>query len=58
MKTIKSIKINTRMNDKPEEKLTSAEMGKLWAIYMGNTMSKVFLAIISSTWKTKKLKIF
>lgn len=26
------------------EKLTSAEMGKLWAVYMGNTMSKCVLS--------------
>jgi hypothetical protein len=30
--------------DHPVEKLTSAEMGKLWAVYMGNTMSKCVLS--------------
>jgi hypothetical protein len=41
MKTIKPIKINSinLMN----EKLTSAEIGKLWAIYMGNTMTVCIL---------------
>ena len=38
METIKPIKINTDKELK-SEKLTSAEMGKLWATYMGNSMS-------------------
>jgi hypothetical protein len=42
MQTIKPIKISS---NKPSinEKLTSAEMGKLWATYMGNSMSKCVL---------------
>ncbi|MBU5211212.1 DUF3231 family protein [Heyndrickxia oleronia] len=38
METIKPIQINTDKEIK-YEKLTSAEMGKLWATYMGNSMS-------------------
>jgi hypothetical protein len=44
MKTIKPIKITSKLTDQPVEKLTSAEMGKLWAVYMGNTMSKCVLS--------------
>jgi Protein of unknown function (DUF3231) len=44
MKTIKPIKITSKLMDHPVEKLTSAEMGKLWAVYMGNTMSKCVLS--------------
>jgi hypothetical protein len=44
MKTIKPIKITSKLMDQPDEKLTSAEMGKLWAVYMGNTMSKCMIS--------------
>lgn len=44
MKTIKPIKITSKLTDHPVEKLTSAEMGKLWAVYMGNTMSKCVIS--------------
>jgi hypothetical protein len=44
MKTIKPIKITSKLNGQAVEKLTSAEMGKLWAVYMGNTMSKCVLS--------------
>ena len=43
METIKPIKIrSTKLNT--TEKLTSAEMGKLWATYVGNSMSKCILS--------------
>jgi Protein of unknown function (DUF3231) len=38
MKTIKPTKIGTEKSSM-NEKLTSAEMGKLWATYMGNSMA-------------------
>ncbi|WP_419887407.1 DUF3231 family protein [Neobacillus niacini] len=44
MKTIKPIKLTSKLTDQPVEKLTSAEMGKLWAVYMGNTMSKCVIS--------------
>ncbi|AGX06771.1 hypothetical protein B14911_13012 [Bacillus sp. NRRL B-14911] len=43
MNTIKPIKAGTNKTS-PKEPLTSAEMGKLWATYMGNSMSKGILA--------------
>ena len=43
MKTIKPIKLNTYKTD-INENLTSAEMGKLWATYMGNSMGKCILS--------------
>ncbi|MBS4171840.1 DUF3231 family protein [Bacillus sp. FJAT-49736] len=42
MDTLKPINIDTPKSDLSEE-LTSAEMGKLWATYMGNSMSKCIL---------------
>jgi hypothetical protein len=42
MKTIKPIKIGSTKTS-TTEKLTSAEMGKLWATYMGNSMSKCII---------------
>ncbi|WP_349655089.1 hypothetical protein [Neobacillus sp. YX16] len=33
MKSIKPIKITSKHTDHPYEKLTSAELGKLWAVY-------------------------
>ncbi|CAG7613789.1 DUF3231 family protein [Paenibacillus allorhizosphaerae] len=41
METIKPTKINVTNN---EGKLTSAEQGKLWATYVGNTMSQCVLS--------------
>ncbi|MFB9759081.1 DUF3231 family protein [Ectobacillus funiculus] len=43
METIKPIEISLDTSN-PKEKLTSAEMGKLWATYMGNSMSKCILS--------------
>ncbi len=43
MNTIKPITAGTNKTS-PKEPLTSAEMGKLWATYMGNSMSKCILA--------------
>lgn len=42
MDTIKPIKINALRANKAIEKegLTAAEVGKLWATYMGNSMAK------------------
>jgi hypothetical protein len=42
MKPIKPIKIGSNKSS-TNEKLTSAEMGKLWATYMGNSMGKCVL---------------
>jgi hypothetical protein len=43
MKTIKPLKLNPNKM-KTSEELTSAEMGKLWAIYMGNSMANCILS--------------
>lgn len=40
--TINTIKVHSEESDL-EEKLTSAELGKLWATYTGNTMSECIL---------------
>jgi hypothetical protein len=42
MGTIKPIKLSSYKTS-TDEKLTAAEMGKLWATYMGNSMSKCIL---------------
>jgi hypothetical protein len=39
MQTIRPIKLSSHQTN-TTEKLTSAELGKLWATYMGNSMSK------------------
>nr|WP_263326714.1 DUF3231 family protein [Neobacillus sp. Marseille-Q6967] len=44
MKTIKPIKTSSKSIEQINEKMTSAEMGKLWAVYMGNTMFKCVLS--------------
>jgi hypothetical protein len=46
MVTIKPIKVGTETINKitSNEELTSAEMGKLWATYMGNSMAKCVLS--------------
>lgn len=45
MKTVKLIKISDyqKSNTPHNEKLTAAELGKLWATYIGNSMSKLVL---------------
>ena len=43
MKTIKPIKLGSYKTESTE-KLTSAEMGKLWATYMGNSMGKCIIS--------------
>ncbi len=43
MQTIKPIKLGSNKTS-PTEKLTSAEMGKHWATYMGNSMAKCILS--------------
>ncbi|MEH7095540.1 DUF3231 family protein [Neobacillus vireti] len=43
MKTIKPIKLSSNKTN-TKEKLTSAEMGKLWATYSGNSMAKCVLS--------------
>lgn len=43
MKTIRPIKLGSYKTD-TTEKLTSAEMGKLWATYMGNSMGKCIIS--------------
>ncbi|EKN65626.1 hypothetical protein BABA_19376 [Neobacillus bataviensis LMG 21833] len=43
MKTIKPIKLSSYKID-TNEHLTSAEMGKLWATYMGNSMGKCVIS--------------
>jgi hypothetical protein len=43
MDTIRPIKIGS-IRSSTHEKLTSAEMGKLWATYMGNSMSKCIIS--------------
>ncbi len=43
MVTIKPTKIETIKAKNSNEKLTAAEMGKLWATYTGNTMAKCVL---------------
>lgn len=43
MRTIKPINVSSNKTN-TTEKLTSAEMGKLWATYMGNSMGKCILS--------------
>jgi hypothetical protein len=55
MNTIKPIKIgNTKSST--NEKLTSAEMGKLWATYMGNSMGKCVLSYFLQHVEDKEIK--
>ncbi len=44
METIKPIKIGSRISASSKEPLSSAEIGKLWAAYMGNSMGKCVLS--------------
>jgi hypothetical protein len=53
---MKPIKITSKVTDRPDEKLTSAEMGKLWAIFMGNTMSKCVLSYFLQHVKDREIK--
>jgi hypothetical protein len=43
MKMIKPTNINAKEIKQTDERLTSAEVGKLWAVYMGNSMSTCVL---------------
>jgi hypothetical protein len=55
MKTIKPIKIGLNKSS-TNENLTSAEMGKLWAIYMGNSMGKCILSYYLQHVEDKDIK--
>lgn len=44
MEKYKPIEIHNQNTNPVQEELTSTEMGKLWAIYMGNSMSKCVLS--------------
>jgi hypothetical protein len=56
MKTIKPLKIESYKTN-TNEKLTSAEMGKLWATYMGNSMSKQILRYYLQHVENQDIKI-
>lgn len=55
MKTIKPIKLGQEPTQ-PNEKLTAAEMGKLWATYTGNTMTKCILEYFLQHVEDKDIK--
>jgi hypothetical protein len=55
MQTIKPIKLGSNKTN-TTEKLTSAEMGKLWATYMGNSMSKCILSYYLQHVEDKDIK--
>lgn len=55
MTTIKPIKMSSNKTS-PYEKLTSAEMGKLWATYIGNTMSECILSHYLQHVEDKEIK--
>lgn len=55
MQTIKPIKLGSNKTD-ITEKLTSAEMGKLWATYMGNSMAKCILSYYLQHVEDKDIK--
>ncbi|MGN7175911.1 hypothetical protein BK139_07770 [Paenibacillus sp. FSL R5-0490] len=55
MKKIKPIKLSSH-NPDSSEKLTSAEMGKLWATYMGNSMASCFLKYFLQHVEDKDIK--
>lgn len=55
MQTIKPIKLGSNKTS-TTEKLTSAEMGKLWATYMGNSMGKCILSYYLQHVKDKDIK--
>lgn len=57
METNKPVKITAFKTKYPEnEKLTSAEMGKLWAAYMGNSMSSLVLSYYLNNTKDSEIK--
>ncbi|WP_261300736.1 DUF3231 family protein [Paenibacillus andongensis] len=58
MEAIKPIKlISTRTNKtKMDEKLTSAEVGKLWATYIGNSMAKCVLSYFLQNIEDQEIK--
>ncbi|MDN3015994.1 DUF3231 family protein [Paenibacillus sp. BSR1-1] len=55
MKTIKPIKLGS-YKEEISEQLTSAEMGKLWATYMGNSMSTCILSYYLQHVEDKDIK--
>ena len=55
MQTIKPIKLGSNKTN-ITEKLTSAEMGKLWATYMGNSMAKCILSYFLQHVEDKDIK--
>lgn len=55
METIKPIKLGS-YKEEPSEPFTSAEMGKLWATYMGNSMSKCILSYYLQHVEDKDIK--
>ncbi|WHZ05735.1 DUF3231 family protein [Neobacillus sp. YX16] len=55
METIKPIKLGS-YKEETSEKLTSAEMGKLWATYMGNSMSKCIISYYLQHVEDKDIK--
>ncbi|PAE24882.1 DUF3231 family protein [Bacillus sp. 7894-2] len=55
MKKIKLIKLSSH-NPNSSEQLTSAEMGKLWATYMGNSMASCFLKYFLEHVEDKDIK--
>lgn len=58
MDTIKPIKINAKNANKAilDERMTAAEIGKLWATYMGNSMSKYMLKYFLGNCDDKDIK--
>lgn len=56
LKTIKPIKLGSNKTS-TNEKLTSAELGKLWAIYTGNSMSKCILSYYLQHVEDKDIKV-
>lgn len=55
MVKLKPIKLSSYKQD-PTEKLTSTEMGKLWATYMGNSMAKCILLYFLQHVKDEDIK--
>jgi hypothetical protein len=57
MERVKPIKIHTRGTTPIIEKLTSAEVGKLWAVYMGNSMAQYVLMYYLKHIEDQEIKI-
>ncbi|MBO1511088.1 DUF3231 family protein [Metabacillus bambusae] len=55
MQTIKPIKLGSKKTNSTE-KLTSVEMGKLWATYMGNSMGKCILSYYLQNVEDEEIK--